>query len=260
MKKCTLHIRKLIILSCFQLLFCELSFAQVVNIESERLRADSNGLYGSLGANFALTSNTKTVIVFDANMQTEYKQDSNLYLLLGSYGFVNGDNEDFYNNAFIHFRYNRKLSKLLRWEAFTQLQFNKISKINLRYLLGTGPRFKLTDNKKLKIFVASLVMYEYEEDDTTENYIHRDVRSSSYLSFTYTPVKNVQIISTSYYQPLFTQFNDFRFVNEESVIVSISDKFTIEPKFSYLYDSEPVNGVPRVNYSFTTGLNYYFSR
>ena len=40
--------------------------AQVVNIESERLKADSNGVYGSLGGDFELTSNTKTVVVFDA--------------------------------------------------------------------------------------------------------------------------------------------------------------------------------------------------
>ncbi|HUM46462.1 MAG TPA: DUF481 domain-containing protein [Chitinophagales bacterium] len=261
-----LHLTKLqaeskIFFFFFSLLFCFAGNAvsQVVNIESERLRADSNGLYGSLSANFALTSNTKTIIVFEANSQVEYKQDSNLYLLLGSYGFVNGDNEDFFNNAFIHFRYNRKITKVLRWEAFTQLQFNKISKINLRYLLGTGPRFKLMDKKELKIFIATLAMFEYEEDDTTENYVHRDIRSSSYLSFTLTPAKNVKIVSTTYYQPLYKAFSDFRIMNQESVEVTISRKFTIEPKFSYLYDSRPVSGVPRVNYSFTTGLKYLFN-
>lgn len=233
--------------------------AQVVNIENERLRTDSNGVYGSLSGNFSLTSNTKTVIVFDAIAQAEYKQDKNLYLLLGSYGFVSGDQESFYNNAFIHFRYNRKVSSLLRWEAFTQGQFNKISKINLRYLLGTGPRFKLVDNEAWKIYAASLVMFEYEEDDTTVQAIHRDIRSTSYLSFTFQPVENVKLISTTYYQPLYADFNDFRLVNEEAFSVSVSKKFSIIPKFSYLYDSRPVSGVPKINYSFTTGIKYVFN-
>lgn len=233
--------------------------AQVVNIESERLKADSNGVYGSLSGDFELTSNTKTVVVFDATAQLEYKQDSNLYLLLGNYGFVSGDKEAFANNAFIHLRYNRKITTLLRWEVFTQLQFNEVSKINLRYLLGTGPRFKLVDKEKLKIYAASLVMFEYGEDDTTENAFHRDVRSSSYLTFTFVPIHNLRIISTTYYQPLYNELSDFRLMNQESVEISISGRFKLEPAFNYLFDSRPVSGVPKVNYSFKMGLEYHFN-
>jgi putative salt-induced outer membrane protein YdiY len=233
--------------------------AQVVNIESERLKADSNGIYGSLGGNFELTSNTKRVVIFDAAAQLEYKQDSNLYLLLGNYGFVSGDKEAFANNAFVHLRYNRKITTLLRWEVFTQLQFNEVSKINLRYLLGTGPRFKLVDKEKLKIYAASLAMFEYEEDDTSENAYHRDVRSSSYLTFTFVPIQNLRIISTTYYQPLYNELSDFRLMNQESVEISISGRFKLEPAFNYLYDSKPVSGVPKVNYSFKMGLEYHFN-
>ncbi len=234
------------------------ALAQVVNIESERLKADSNGVYGSLSGNFEMTSNTKKVVLFDAAAQVEYKKDSNLYLLLGNYGFVSGDKEAFANNAFIHLRYNRKITKLLRWEVFTQLQFNEVSKINLRYLLGTGPRFKLVDREKLKIYAASLAMFEYEEDDTAEFAVHRDIRSSSYLTLTFLPLENLQIISTTYYQPLYNDFGDFRLMNQESVEISISGRFKLEPAFNYLYDSKPVSGVPNVNYSIKMGLEYHF--
>src|SRR5215831_7115180 len=86
----------------------EPSNAQVVNIESQRIQSDSNGLLGSVSANLALSSNAKTVIVADASAQVEYKRDLNLFLLLGSYGLVTGNSEDFFNNAFAHLRYNRK--------------------------------------------------------------------------------------------------------------------------------------------------------
>src|SRR5215831_8181479 len=147
--------------------FGKLSRAQVVNIESQRIQSDSNGFLGSVSANFAFSSNTKTALVADASAQVEYKKDLNLFLLLGSYGFVSGNNEDFFNNAFAHLRYNRKIGDVLRWEIFTQIQFNKISKIDIRYLIGTGPRFKIYSGKVFQFYAATLAMYEYEEDDTT---------------------------------------------------------------------------------------------
>lgn len=232
--------------------------AQVVNIESERIQSDSSGFLGSIAANFSIASNAKTAIVLDAIAQVEYKSEKDLYLLLGNYGFVSGDDEAFFNSAFLHFRYNRKVGRVLRWEAFTQVQFNKISLIDFRYLLGTGPRFKIYSNKIIQLYAASLAMFEYEEDDIAENRYHRDIRSSSYISFTLTPNAMVKCISTTYYQPLFSDFNDFRVLNEETVDVNVSKKFTIEPKFSFLHDSRPVPTVPHDIYSFSTVFKYTF--
>lgn len=232
--------------------------AQVVNIESQRIQSDSDGVFGSIGANFSISSNTKTAVVLDASAQVEYKQNKNLFLFLANYGFVSGDQEAFSNNAFAHLRYNRKIGPVLRWEAFTQVQFNKISKINLRYLAGTGPRFKIFSNKTLQFYAGTLAMYEYEDDDTTEHRYHHDIRSSSYFSVTLTPGKNVRIVGTIYYQPLYTDFTDFRVLNEEAIQVIVSKKFTIEPKFNFLHDSKPVSGVPHDTYYFTTTFKYTF--
>jgi hypothetical protein len=234
------------------------AFAQVVNIESQRIQSDSDGVFGSIGANFSVSSNTKTAVVLDASAQVEYKQDKNLFLFLASYGFVSGDQEAFSNNAFAHLRYNRKIGPVLRWEGFTQIQFNKISKIKLRYLLGTGPRFKIFSNNTLQFYAGTAAMYEYEDDDTTEHRYHNDIRSSTYFSVTLTPGKNVHIVGTVYYQPLFADFADFRVLNEEAIQVIVSKKFTIEPKFNFLHDSEPVSGVPHDTYYFTTTFKYTF--
>ena len=240
-----------------RILFCN---AQVVNIESERIQSDTSGWFGNIGGNLSFSSNVKTVFVFDASAQVEYKKNKDLLLMLGSYGFVSGDEEAFFNNAFVHFRYNRKIGKVLRWEVFTQVQFNKISKIDFRYLLGTGPRFKLLDTNPLRVYAATLAMYEYEEDDTTENPYHNDIRSSSYVTFTLVPKKEViSIVSTTYYQPLYNDLNDFRILTQESLVFNVSKKFIIEPKFSYLYDNRPVSGVPKVNYTFSTTFKYTFA-
>lgn len=245
-------------LSIFLLTFSLLTQAQLVNIESQRIQSDSDGVYGSLSANLAFSSNTKTALVFDASSQIEYKKKKDLLLFLANYGFVSGDQEAFFNSAFAHLRYNHKIGPVLRWEVFTQIQFNKISKIDLRYLLGTGPRFKIFSSKTIQLYAATAAMFEYEEDDVPENAYHRDLRSSSYGSITLTPGKQVKIISTTYYQPLFADFNDFRILNEETMQILISKKFSVEPKFIFAHDSRPVVDVPHDSYYFSTSFKYTF--
>jgi len=170
--------KKLLLIIPLLLLLKTIS-AQVVNVESQRLQSDSLGWLGSAGADFAYTNNGNEAISAAANSQIEYKAKKDLYLILGDYSLFKGNGEDFVNTGFGHLRYNRKLGKVLRLEAFTQLQYNAITRINMRWLLGTGPRFKLLDKKWLKVYAATLYMYEYEEDGDEMNTILRDHRSSS---------------------------------------------------------------------------------
>ncbi len=235
--------------------FC---FSQVVNIESQRLQSDSTGWLGGAGADFSYTDNGNQTISASAFSQIEYKAKKELWLILGEYSLFKGNGEDFINSSFGHLRYNRKFGKVLRWEAFTQLQYNEVTKINVRFLLGTGPRFKLMDKKKLKIYTASLYMFEYEEEADEFRTIHRQHRSSSYLTFTFTPTENISLISTTYYQPLFTFIGDYRILNQETIGVDLGKHFTISLKWNFLFDSRPVEGVPNRIISLNTGIEFIF--
>ena len=119
------------------------AFTQIVNMESKRLHTDTIGWAGSINANLAFTNYGKEVFAANGNAHVQYQAKKSLYLLLGSYGFLKGADQSLINNAFLHFRYNYKLGKVVRLEAFTQLQQNAIVKIQSRFLVGTGPRFKI---------------------------------------------------------------------------------------------------------------------
>jgi hypothetical protein len=62
------------------------------------------------------------------------------YLLLANAELSKARNEAFEKAAFLHLRFNHKFSKLLRREAFTQVQSNLPIGVKLRFLTGTGPR------------------------------------------------------------------------------------------------------------------------
>ncbi|MEO8414242.1 MAG: DUF481 domain-containing protein [Ginsengibacter sp.] len=234
------------------------SLAQIINMESQRIRSDTTGWFGNVSTSFQFEKNAVQVINISAGAHVEYKSPKSLYLFLGNYNFLKGDGQTLNNNLFYHLRYNYKLNKWLRWEVFTQLQQNSVTGIKLRLLAGTGPRFKLAGSERIALYVATAAIYEYEKEQTVPPIYHRDLRSSSYVSFTYEPSKNTQLISTVFYQPLFGCLSDYRLLNEISVKFKFVKHFSFTANWYYLYDSRPAADLPKLNYSISNGIEYDF--
>lgn len=234
------------------------SFAQIVNTESQRIQSDTTGWLGNIGTSFLFQKNAVQVLNVGATAHVEYKSKKSLYLFLVNYNFLKGDGQTLDNNFFYHLRYNYKLNGWLRWEVFTQLQQNSINGIKLRLLAGSGPRFKLFRSKHVALYAATAAMYEYEEEQTLPVIYHRDLRSSSYVSITYNPTKNAEIISTLFYQPLYRNFSDYRVLNEISLNFKFVKHFSFNASWYYLYDSRPAANSPKLNYSISNGITYGF--
>jgi len=231
---------------------------QIVNIETKRMQSDTVGWLGTAGASVSLAKNVSQVFSMDVNAHVQYKTEKNLYLMLGNYGFLRGAEQRYIDNAFLHFRYNRKINSWLRWEAFTQLQNNKITRIDSRFLVGTGPRFKLAASETFNMYLGTLLMYEYEKEITDPVIYHRDLRNSNYLSFSLSPSKNIEWVSTSFFQPLFKALNDFRFLTQNMLVIKASSKLSFTNSFIYQFDNNPAGDAPKETYSLQSGLQYTF--
>lgn len=232
--------------------------AQIVNVESQRIQSDTTGWLGNFGVSFKLDKNKVHVLNLNTNAQIEYKEPRNLYLLLINYDFLKGAAQTLQNNLFFHLRYNYKLSNLLRLEAFTQVQHNSLSGIQSRWLIGAGPRFKISGSKKLSLYAASLVMYEDEHELTKPVILHKDIRNSSYASASWRPADKAEITSTLFYQPLFRDFSDFRILHELKLKFLFTKNFSFFTTWSILYDSKPATGVPNTIYTLRNGIEYEF--
>ena len=232
--------------------------SQIVNIETARLHSDTTGLLGDLGAAFSFTKNTATVLQADIDAHLQYKTKKDIYLLLGSYGILKSGGTSLIDNSFFHLRYNRKLIAWLRWELFTQFQNNGIAKIKTRYLFGTGPRFKILSHKNLKLYVGSLIMYEVEKEEIDPPVINKEIRNSSYVSFSFTPSALLEIVTTTFYQPLIKNLTDYRILNQTSFKVKGGNHFSLSLQGYFSFDSKPVIGIPNENYNLSTRLGYDF--
>lgn len=235
------------------------AFGQIVNIESKRIATDSAGWFGSARVSFAGSKTTKETFAFSANTRLEYKSKStkDLYLLLSDLSLVTGDKEKFSNAGFGHLRYNRKIGETVRWEAFTQIQYNSLTKVDKRVLFGTGPRFKLTQLDKAKFYFGLAYMYE-EEYLIEPVLVHKDHRISSYLSFTLLPEDEVTFINTIYVQPLIEDVGDYRISNETSLNLGITKKLLLGMALRYGFDARPPEGVPKSIYAFANFIEVQF--
>lgn len=234
--------------------------SQVVNIETLRKPSDSTKWSGSVSLDISLTKNVNDLFQITNKAYIQYNDKTNLWLFVNDLNFQKAEGFDLVNRGTQHLRYNRKINKTLTWEVFGQAQYDAISQISFRGLAGTGPRFKLNPNKKYRFYVGTLVMFEYEKaTDIVVDRVQEDIRGSIYLSFSLYPTDKISIISTSYYQPKFEAFKDYRISSNTSLLFEIYKDLAFKTTFNYFFDAFPVStNIPKTQYELTNGLLYTF--
>lgn len=232
--------------------------SQILNVESLRKVTDTSGFTGSASMDFSLKKDANEYFGLQTNIHVQYKMNKHLVLLKNDLEFQKVEGNKFANKGISHLRYNYKLFPKIRWEAFVQAQYNKVSKVNFRGLLGTGPRFKLSESENYNVYLGTLIMYEQEEleDDITP--IQRDIRGSGYLSFSLYPTSNITVVSTTYYQPKLAHFSDFRISSQTSLLIKMFEDFSFKSSYTYIYDQFPAVGIPKTQYNFSSGVVYTF--
>ena len=234
--------------------------AQVLNIERERLKADDNKWIGSAKFSLNLTANTQKFTEFGLDLHLQYKDEKNLYLFLTDNELIKSQSDDFSNKGLVHFRYNRDLTKVIIFEAFTQAQYNKVLSLRFRGLAGVGPRFKILKKEKFRVYSGIAYMYEYEVPVPKEGIIMDTEepgsyhRISSYVSMSVKLSDNFFISSTTYFQPRVDLISDYRLSLNIEAIFKISERLSFELSYQHTTDNMPLEGMPRRVYSIQNKL------
>lgn len=247
-------------LSFLALIFiCYSANSQIVNVESIRRVSDTSKWSGFTKLTFDLTKNKNRIFNIQNKIHVQYLYDKNMVLFINQIDFKALNDSKLINKGIQHLRYNYQFNERFAWEIFAQTQYDQISEIDFRGLLGAGPRFKLLKSKDYNFHIGILSMYEYEKsDDDLGNIIHKSFRNSTYFSFSLFPKNTISIVSSTYYQPLYKKFKDYRISNDTSVAISIFKNLALDIGFTYIYDAFPAFGVPKEQYKLTNGLTYSF--
>lgn len=232
--------------------------AQIVNVESLRRISDTSKWSGAANLDISLIKNTQSIFKITNKIRLQYNTEKNLYLFINDLKLEQIEDNSFVNKGIQHLRYNRKIIERLKLEVFAQSQYDAISDIKFRGLLGIGPRFKLSKSQDYRFYLGTLLMYEHEESSDSATEILRDVRGSAYFSCSLYPLEHISLVSTTYYQPLLKQFSDFRISNETSLGIKVLKNLLFKTTFTYNFDASPIVGIPKTQYELTNGIVYTF--
>ncbi len=232
---------------------------QVVNIESLRSFADSNGFHGIENLNVDYRKNTRELLTLTNNLSLKYQKQRHILLFLNTVDVQLANRVVLEQTSFFHLRYNFKQNEYLSYEVFAQYQRNVPLRIDARILIGFGPRFILVKDRKYLANVGVLGMLEHD-DEAGNEVIHRDVRMSSYLTLGYKGGKSFTWMNYLYYQPRLDYFKDYRINLESQLQMVIFKGLAFTSTINFKYDSFPVidPDIPKLTLHWINGLSYKF--
>lgn len=235
-----------------------MSAGQIVNIENMRLSTKQEGWTGSVDLSLNFTMNTVQLFQLGDRCRIAYRKGKNQVLLLTDHSLVQTKDVSIVNLGFEHIRYNYsfKDSGNVILEFFEQAQFNKIQKINLRLLGGTGIRFHLLDKQNYQLNTGTGFMAEYE--DMTDYGISEDILFNSYFSFDGQFTDHIGLNVITYFQPKLIDFGNYRISSETQLRIIINKHLTFRMIYNLTHDSRDILDIRKTNYYFRNSLSFTF--
>ena len=232
--------------------------AQLVNIEKSRKDA-SPGFQGHIDLNIMLTQNTKQIFETGTSAYLQYTRENHMVLVLNNIGLMRVEGDNLVNNGFQHLRYNYTFGGgFTTAEVFLQHQYNSIRLLKRRFLTGGGPRFRVFGNDNLNVYVAPLVMYEQELLNDDDNLKTNKFKGDLYVSLAFSLDERIMLSHTTYYQPDFAVFNEYRVASETGLEMKFNDNFSFLVTYNLAYDSNPPLDIPELFYTLKNGVKYSF--
>lgn len=222
------------------LLLPNLSFGQV-NIEAIRNNENNKSLWGEVKGGLELQRGNLDITSFDSDILIHFKKNKYHTFLQTKSSQGKQSGNTFKNNSFAHLRWTWMQWKFLGFEIFTQLQQDEFKSLQIRQLNGIGLRSELIQSKNLSLSLGTGVMSDYEVvNNNSENL---QVRSTSYLTAakSFNESNKNLLLLTLYYQPLFTNPEDYRVnleANVRTILVS-SWNISLDNSIKYMYDTNP---------------------
>ena len=214
-----------------------------VNIESLRNDLRARPAIATIEGSFTGRSGNVQSIVLGGGASGAARVGRSGFLgsMQGDYTSFSGETR--VSKSFIHLRYSYALLDWLSPEVFAQQQQDKFQRLQVREIIGAGPRFILADENELRIALGTAYMFEYERISVPAGAPDWPTgtaqQSSTYLTSTWQPDARVRLMGTVYVQPRWVDFSDVRTLVEASLTTQIVGRLAVKVLFTLRHDSAP---------------------
>ncbi len=230
--------------------------AQVVNIEGRRFLNDTVPWTGHADFRLNVAENTQRSSTFGLGGAVQHVWGKHRLLFINDLALSRVEHNDFLNTGFQHLRYNYARDSRWTGEAFAQTQYNKPLLLDLRATLGAGPRLRVVNEGKYRMYLGTALMLEHER--TTPGEERWDGRSSSYISMVLKLDATASVSTVIYYQPRLFDASDHRVAVEGGLLLKFGGRYTFESRLDLLKDTGHPPGVPWLSYNWNNRFGYRF--
>ncbi|MEM7550284.1 MAG: DUF481 domain-containing protein [Bacteroidota bacterium] len=242
--------------------------AQILKIRKGDITADSSGYFiGSIGFNFSLNNRSSTpeetteFRSIEASSDLIYVSEKHAYYVLSSFENFTATGAASINTGYGHLRANFFRKKRLSLESFTQLQYDRSRNMQLRFLIGSGVKYRLYEKKQSKFYIGSGLMYEREEWQPFEEGSGLRIRDlpkfNNYIRTHYDFNDHTSIDLLTYHQFGYDYISD---VWRNRISVDISLEFKLTNRLSFVasgnmqYEDRPLININNFIYSVRNGI------
>lgn len=236
--------------------------AGIVNVQSILATEAEEGLSGSITGSADWRTGNVNLLVLSAAPVARYRRGNHLGLVIVRGELGRSNDVRIISKTFEHLRYRYDLHPRLTLEAFTQHEYDRFRRLELRALAGAGPLIHLVrgDDYRLSWGLAYMLEYEKLRDDTLPDAGATDLahRASTYLTGSYELDERVQVVETFYAQPRITDAGDLRLLNDANLIFKITEEVGLTTTFSLSWDRKPPAGIEKLDTGLKSSITYSF--
>jgi putative salt-induced outer membrane protein YdiY len=232
--------------------------AQIHNVQSILATEAEEGLSGSVTASADWRTGNVAYLFLSASPVARYRKGKHLGIALAKIDHKTSPDTTIISRFFEHVRYRYQISDRWLGELFAQHTFDQVRRLEIRTLLGGGPKVDLLkgDNYGLGLGVAYMLEFERIKRDMIADAGNTDLahRGSSYLVGHYELDERVQVVETIYVQPKLTRFSDTRVLNESRLTTKLGSRLAFSTAFVLAYDTHPPLEIKRLDTALTSSI------
>lgn len=179
-------------------------------------------------------------IELGVNVLVRYRSGRHFAYATGSGDYARYAQETTIAKAFGHARYNYELTRWATAELFAQAERDEFRRIQVRELVGTGPRWTLASAEVFSLHWGQAYMLEYTERDSSARADgEQDIahRLSSYLSVQLEVHERIAINSVTYYQPRLDDWGDYRILSMSGATFEVTERLASRVDVTLRYES-----------------------
>lgn len=233
-----------------------------VNTEKFRTPEEFNGIAGylELSGTVKTGNSEKTEGKVDGRLDWKSGGITTFFIFESEHEWINGDR--FSNLGLFHIRNIIQLSERFKSEIFGQINYDKNLLIDNRELAGAGIRTMLFHTEDGDAAFGTAYMFEHEKYDLPINSSHESnittSRWSNYLSLFIKINEVLNFGGVVYFQPMFSDFNDYRILNENRLNIILTEMFSFSVNFKIRHDSIPPEDIKKTDTKMNFGLRFRF--